>query len=57
VALQGRFGIPFWDALVAAAARSAGCEYLLSEGFQNHQDLAGLIVFNPFEQTPESLLG
>ena len=52
---QDRFGLSWWDALIVAAARAAGCSYLLTEDLQHNQDLDGLRVINPFQVTPEFL--
>ncbi len=52
---QDRFGLSFWDALIVAAARVAGCSYLLTEDLQHDQDLDGLRVTNPFRVTPQNL--
>jgi predicted nucleic acid-binding protein len=49
--LQDRFQLSFWDALIVAAAKIASCRYLLSEDFQHHQDLDGVVIVNPFLQT------
>lgn len=50
--IQNRFGFHFWDALVVAAAKAAGCETLLTEDLQHGEDLDGLRVVNPFEEAP-----
>ncbi|MGA3326322.1 MAG: PIN domain-containing protein [Terriglobia bacterium] len=55
--IQDRYQMSFWDALIVAAAKSASCRYLLTEDFQAGQDLDGLVVVNPFHNTPPSLLG
>lgn len=52
---QDRFGLSWWDALIVAAARLAGCSNLLTEDLQHDQDLDGLRVVNPFEVTPQNL--
>lgn len=52
---QDRFGLSWWGALIVAAARVAGCSYLLTEDLQHNQDLDGLRVINPFQVTPENL--
>jgi predicted nucleic acid-binding protein len=53
--VQDRFGFTFWDGLVVAAARASGCRSLLTEDLQHGQDLDGLLVVNPFLQSPDSL--
>jgi predicted nucleic acid-binding protein len=52
---QDRFGLSWWDALIVAAARVAGCSYLLTEDLQHDQDLDGLRVANPFRVLPQNL--
>ena len=44
-----RHNIAFWDALIWAAARRAGCTTLYSEDFQNGRTLEGVTFVNPFE--------
>jgi predicted nucleic acid-binding protein len=41
--------ISYWDGLIVAAARSGGCELLLSEDLSHGQVIAGVLVENPFE--------
>jgi predicted nucleic acid-binding protein len=40
--------IAFWDAMLWAVAREAGCRYLLSEDFQHGRTLDGVTFVNPF---------
>jgi predicted nucleic acid-binding protein len=54
-AFQDRYALSFWDGLIVGSARASGCSYLLSEDFQDGQDLAGLKVVNPFRVEPERL--
>lgn len=54
---QDRWGFSFWDALIVASARAAGCAALLTEDLGHGQDLDGLRVVDPFVQTPEEVLG
>jgi len=53
--IQDRYHLPFWDALIVAAATSASCRYLLTEDLQPDQDLDGLRVISPFLCDPVSL--
>ncbi len=55
LSLQDDFGVSFWDALIIAAALSAGCRYLLTEDLQHGQDIRGVVVVNPFKVPPEKL--
>ena len=40
--------IAIWDAMIIEAARSAGCDRVLSEDLRNGQDFGGVVVRNPF---------
>ncbi len=53
--VEDRFGLSCWDALIVAAARIAGCEYLLTEDLQHGAELEGLQVVNPFRVAAGSL--
>jgi predicted nucleic acid-binding protein len=43
-----RFRISYWDAAVVEAARSLGCDTLLTEDLGHGADYGGLRVVNPF---------
>jgi predicted nucleic acid-binding protein len=43
-----RFRISYWDAAIIEAARSLGCDVVLSEDLSAAQDYAGVKVLNPF---------
>ena len=45
--------VAYWDALIVAAAETAGCTYLLSEDFQAGREFDALTVVNPFLTAPE----
>jgi predicted nucleic acid-binding protein len=47
-ATRQRFGLSYWDAAILEAARSLGCEVVLSEDLSDGQDYAGVLVENPF---------
>jgi len=53
--IQDRFQLSWWDALIVAAARSAGCSVLLTEDLQHGQSLDGVRVVDPFQVLPEDL--
>ena len=55
-AVEDRFDLSFWDALIVAAAQSAGCRYVLSEDLQHGQDLHGVEVLSPFQSEPSRIL-
>jgi predicted nucleic acid-binding protein len=54
--LEARFSLSFWDSLIVAGARAAGCRYMLTEDLQHGQDLDGLAVVDPFAVEPQDLL-
>ena len=53
--LQDRHRLPWWDALIVAAAQGEGCRYLLSEDFQEGFAWGDLTVVNPFRTGPEAV--
>lgn len=53
--VQDRFGFPWWDSMIVAAAQAEGCGYLLTEDLQDGQDLDGLIVLDPFRHEPAAI--
>jgi predicted nucleic acid-binding protein len=46
--IQDRYRLSFWDFLIVAAAKSAGCRPHLTEDLQANQNLDGVMVVNPF---------
>jgi predicted nucleic acid-binding protein len=54
IATRQRFGISYWDAAIIEAARSLGCDTVLSEDLNDGQDYAGVRVENPFGKRPEA---
>ena len=48
MATSERFGISYWDAAIIEAARSLGCDAVLSEDLNDGQDYDGVRVQNPF---------
>jgi predicted nucleic acid-binding protein len=45
-------GLPYWDALIVAAAETTACRYLLSEDFQAGRRFGEITAVNPFHTTP-----
>ncbi|MGH3048908.1 MAG: PIN domain-containing protein [Steroidobacteraceae bacterium] len=43
-----QFGISYWDAAILEAARTLGCDVVLSEDLSHGRDYAGVRVENPF---------
>ncbi len=56
-AFWDRYGISWWDALIVAAAETAGCEYLLTEDLQDGQRFGGVTVVDPFVHEPAGYVG
>jgi predicted nucleic acid-binding protein len=48
LALQARYKLSFYDALIVAAALEAGCKRLLSEDMQHGLRIEKLTIINPF---------
>jgi predicted nucleic acid-binding protein len=53
MSLHRRYQLRYWDSLILAAARRAGCAEALSEDLNDGQDYDGVVVINPFRQTVE----
>ena len=47
-AVESRYGLPYRDCLVIAAAQHLGCTYLLSERMEHEQHYDAVQVINPF---------
>jgi predicted nucleic acid-binding protein len=54
--LSSQYRLHTWDAIIMAAAASAGCRLLLSEDLQDGFTWNGVTVANPFSKTPHHLL-
>ncbi|HUN52965.1 MAG TPA: PIN domain-containing protein [Candidatus Sulfotelmatobacter sp.] len=48
--------LAFWDAMIWAIARQAGCRLLLSEDLQHGRELGGVVFINPFVEPAAALL-
>ena len=48
IVTRERFQISYWDAAILEAARSLGCEVVLSEDLDDATDYDGVRVENPF---------
>ena len=46
----GRFQVNYYDALILATARLAGCQVVISEDLNHGQDYGGVRVENPFRE-------
>jgi predicted nucleic acid-binding protein len=49
-------GWSFWDAMIWATAKRAGCRLLISEDGQDGRTLGGVTIVNPFAANPSPLL-
>ena len=54
-AIESRFDLNYWDALIVAAAHQQGCGHLLSEDLQHGQQIDGVEIVNPFKSTPQQI--
>ncbi|MBL8349316.1 MAG: PIN domain-containing protein [Burkholderiaceae bacterium] len=54
-AVESRYGVHYWDALMVAAAQQQGCAALLTEDLQHDQVIDGVRILNPFITGPEWL--
>jgi predicted nucleic acid-binding protein len=48
LSLAERHRLPFYDSLIIASAKLAGCSLLYSEDFQHGRSLEGVRIVNPF---------
>jgi predicted nucleic acid-binding protein len=49
-------GLSFWDAMLWATAKAAGCRLILSEDGQDGRDLDGVVLLNPFNPANAKLI-
>jgi predicted nucleic acid-binding protein len=54
-AVESRYGLPYRDSLVVAAAQHSGCRYLLSDTMAHEQHYDSVQVINPFKSPIELL--
>ena len=54
-AVESRYGLGWWNALIVAAAQQQGCAWLLSEELPHEQQIDGVRVLNPFRVGPDIL--
>lgn len=47
-AIAARYHLPFYDALIVAAAIEGGCAVLITEDFHHGQRIGNLTITNPF---------
>jgi predicted nucleic acid-binding protein len=54
-AVESRYGLSYWDALMVAAAQHLGCDLLLTEDLQHDQQIDAVRIVSPFAVGPEHL--
>jgi predicted nucleic acid-binding protein len=54
-AVETRYSLNYWDALMIAAAQHQGCTLMLSEGLPHDQQIDSVRIVNPFLVGPELL--
>jgi predicted nucleic acid-binding protein len=54
-AMEARFQLSWWDALIVASALHQGCRFLLTEELQHGQQIDSVQILNPFTVGPEVL--
>lgn len=53
--IESRFGLPYADALIVAAAKAQGCTRLLSLELKHELQLDSVQILNPLLMAPEAL--
>ena len=54
-AIESRYGLGFWDALVVSSALQLGCETVLTDALPHGQQIDGVRILNPFLVGPDVL--
>ncbi|WP_077032836.1 PIN domain-containing protein [Pelomonas sp. KK5] len=47
-AIESRYQLNYWDALIVASAQHLGCRFVLSEDMQHGLSVDGVQIINPF---------
>jgi predicted nucleic acid-binding protein len=53
--IEARFGLPYWDALIVAAAAQSGASHVLSLDLPHGQAVDGVTVLSPLVAAPAEL--
>lgn len=53
--VEARFGLPYWDALIVAAAAQSGASHVLSLDLQHGQQIDGVTILSPVLAAPAAL--
>lgn len=48
IALQQRYKLSYWDAMIIQSARACGCKVIYSEDLNPGQEIEGIKIVNPF---------
>ena len=54
-AIESRYGINYWDALIVASAQQQGCAHVITEDLQHERTIDSVQILNPFLVGPEVL--
>ncbi len=54
-AIEARYQLGFWDALIVSSAQQQGCDSLLTDALPHGQQIDGVHILNPFILGPETL--
>ena len=53
--IEARFGLPYWDALLVAAAAQCGASHVLTMDLPHGQQFDGITLLHPLQATPADL--
>jgi predicted nucleic acid-binding protein len=48
IAIQQRYKLSYWDAMIVQSALACGCKVIYSEDLSHGQEIAGIKIVNPF---------
>jgi predicted nucleic acid-binding protein len=54
-AIESRYGINYWDALIVASAQQQACSHVITEDLQHEQRIDSVQILNPFLVGPDVL--
>ena len=54
-AIEARYQLGFWEALIVSSAQQQGCDSLLTDALPHGQQIDGVHILNPFILGPETL--
>lgn len=56
-ALQDRYHLSYWDALIVSSAHAQGCSYVLSPELGHELQIESVTIIDPFQTEVASILG